>query len=143
VRPMKFATSGPIPEDQPFSTPNTTPLIDVMLVLLIMMIITLPAAYHKLPIDLPTAAEPGTPPPIRSLFLSSNGALSLNGNPIDRSQLAIQLATIATDPAHPILRFQTDPAARYEDFNGTLAVIKRAGITRLGFAGNETMRSAI
>jgi biopolymer transport protein ExbD len=143
VRAMKFATPGPIPEDQPFAAPNTTPLIDVMLVLLIMMIITLPATLHKMPVDLPQAAKPGTPPPVHSLVLASSGALSLDGMSIDRSRLTTELTTFIADPAQPVLQLQTDPAARYEDFNATLAIIKRAGITKLGFVGNDAMRSAI
>lgn len=134
---MKRAVA--LAEPQPLAAINITPLIDVMLVLLIMMILTIPIASHKLPIDLPngaTTAERLDPP--HRLDIAASGALSWDGRTIADTQLPALLQS-AVD-AGGVLHLKTDEAARYERFNAVLAVVKRAGVTKLGFIGNETMR---
>ncbi len=127
----------PAREPQPMSALNITPLIDVMLVLLVMMILTIPAITNKVPIDLP---QPGTPasknPVIHQLDLAASGALRLDGAAIAPAALPARLTALKADPDAE-LHVNTDPKARYDRFDETLATIKRAGITRLGFVGNE------
>lgn len=127
----------PAREPQPMSALNITPLIDVMLVLLVMMILTIPAMTHKVPIDLPQPGG-GAPehPVIHQLDLAANGALRLDGAAVDPAALSGRLATLKADPTAE-LHVNTDPMARYDRFDETLATIKKAGITRLGFVGNE------
>jgi biopolymer transport protein ExbD len=132
---MRRFTASPQPE--PFSAINTTPLIDVMLVLLIMMIITIPAATHKLPVELPQ----GRPGPVldtpHRLDIAANGALAWDGRAIADAELPALLASIVATGG--VLHFKADEAARYERFAKVLATVKRAGVTRLGFVGNERM----
>lgn len=124
-------------EQQPMSGMNITPLIDVMLVLLVMMILTIPAMTHKVPIDLPQPGETSrTDVVIHQLDLAANGALRLDGTPLAPAALPARLAALKADPKAE-LHVATDPRARYDRFDETLATIKRAGITRLGFVGNE------
>lgn len=124
-------------EPQPFSAINTTPLIDVMLVLLIMMIITIPAGTHKLPIELPQ----GPPGPMldapHRLDIAANGALAWDGRAIADADLPALLTSIAA--VDGVLHFKAHEAARYERFASVLTTVKRAGVTRLGFVGNEGM----
>jgi biopolymer transport protein ExbD len=134
---MKRAVS--LAEPQPLAAINITPLIDVMLVLLIMMILTIPIATHKLPIDLPVAgdADQQRDPPHR-LDIAASGRLSWDGRAIADAQLP-KLLQSAVDNGG-VLHLKTDEAARYERFNSVLVVVKRSGVTKLGFIGNEAMR---
>ena len=123
-------------EPQPFSTMNTTPLIDVLLVLLIMFIITIPVQTHKVAIDLPQSGPtPGVPPVVHRLNLAANGGLGFDGAAISDAALPGALAAMRRDP-DALLLMNTDGEARYERFDVALAMVKRAGVTRLGFVGN-------
>ncbi|ODU20453.1 MAG: biopolymer transporter ExbD [Sphingomonas sp. SCN 67-18] len=131
----RFATAVPA-EPQPFSTMNTTPLIDVLLVLLIMFIITIPMQTHKVAIDLPQAGPAtGAPPVTHRLDLAADGSLSFDGVATSDAALPGALAAMRKDP-DALLLMQTDGEARYERFDSTLAAVKRAGVTKLGFVGN-------
>ena len=129
-----------VPADnfQPVVTINTTPLIDVMLVLLIMVILTVPVSTHKLPLDLPQPSPvPRLPVPVHRLGIDSAGALSWDGSAIAESQLAPRLRALALDRAEPDLHLVAAAEARYERVDQVLAHVKRAGITRLGFIGHQ------
>jgi biopolymer transport protein ExbD len=141
---------GPPPGRRGFSLPqakaepatiseiNTTPLIDVMLVLLIMFIITIPVASHKVPLDLPQATPlPQPPRPFHQLDIAANGSLFWNGAPVSSGELQAHLLQIAADPATPELRLNTASETRYERVDQILAQIRLAGVERLGFIGNE------
>lgn len=125
---------------QPIAAINITPLIDVLLVLLIMMILSLPAMTHKVAVDLPSG--PGRTIPDQKthrLDIAASGALSLDGAAIAESALPDQLVAITADE-DAVLTVRTDAGARYETFDRVLATVKRAGITRLGFVGNDQFR---
>jgi biopolymer transport protein ExbD len=127
----------PAREPQPMSSLNITPLIDVMLVLLVMMILTIPAMTHKVPLELPQPGQgPTQHPVIHQLDLAANGALRLDGAALAPAALPGRLASLKADP-NAELHVNTDPMTRYDRFDETLATIKRAHITRLGFVGNE------
>jgi biopolymer transport protein ExbD len=128
---------------EPISAINTTPLIDVMLVLLIMMIITIPVTTHKVPIDLPGHALETTPPPVHRLVIDPGGRLSWDGTGIDDAQLRARLAILAGDPSEPDLHIAAAAEARYERVDQVLAEVKRAGITRLGFIGNQAFAEGL
>lgn len=124
--------------DEPLSELNITPLIDVMLVLLVMMILTLPTVLHKVPIDLPQGKAPPSETVSHPLLLARDGSVTLDGTAVTDAALPARFKALEADPT-ALLVMKTDPEARYERFDQVLAEAKRAGITRLGFAGNEAM----
>lgn len=130
-----------VADPEPLSALNITPLIDVLLVLIVTLILTIPMMTHKVPIDLPTGGVPSTEVnTIHRIDLNAAGQISLDGTNMDLAGLRARLDAIRADP-NVQLQFSTDGAARYERFDQTLAVIKRAGITKLGFVGNERFRN--
>lgn len=122
----------------PMSEMNTTPLIDVMLVLLIMFIITVPTQSHQVEMELP---KPGTTVEIKrlknDLGLSAAGQLSWNGQAISDRELAGALGAIAEMTEQPEVHFRPDGVARYERVDQVLAIAARSGANRFGFVGNE------
>lgn len=124
-------------DHEPMAALNITPLIDVLLVLLVMMILTIPAMTHEVPLDLPGAGKTHwTPPVFHRLVLDASGAMTWDGAAIAPAALPARLGAMRNDPDAE-LQFAPDGQARYALFDATLATIKRAGITRLGFVGNE------
>lgn len=122
---------------EPLSAINTTPMIDVMLVLIIMMIMSLPAPTHEVPIELPgQGASIGTPPPVHRLTITEDGNYLWDGAPLMSPDLALRLTAFQADPARPVLHVETSKSARYELFDRTMAQVKRAGIGQIGFVGN-------
>jgi biopolymer transport protein ExbD len=125
--------------DAPIASLNITPLIDVMLVLLVMFILAVPAMTHEVPLDLPQPAPVAAPQQIHHLLtLDRAGQARLDGMALSDPALSVRLASLRTDPRAE-LAMRTDPETRYVRFDEVLAVVKRAGITRLGFEGNEGM----
>ncbi|URW74520.1 biopolymer transporter ExbD [Sphingomonas donggukensis] len=124
---------------EPFSAINITPMIDVLLVLIVMLILTIPVVAHKVPIDLPAPGPKAAPPeqPHR-LGIAGDGALSWDGRTIADAQLKPLLEGLAREGSG-VLHMQTDPLARYERFDQTLAEVKRANVTRLAFIGDAAM----
>lgn len=132
--------------DEPMVDINTTPLIDVMLVLLIMFIITLPPATHAVKIDLPQDCAPKCPPPPpilptkNVLYVAPNDAILWNGQPVALSQLQGMLEATQTMNPIPELHLQPDANARYDVVDRVLAATKRANVSKMGFVGNEAYR---
>jgi len=122
---------------QPGPVMNTTPLIDLMLVLLVMFIVSIPIATHKVPLDAPIGLPPVDPAPAHRIDLNAAGRLSWDGRPISDAQLPSILARHAADPAEPELHIAAAAETRYERVDQLLAAILRAGITRTGFVGND------
>ena len=123
---------------EPILVVNTTPLIDVMLVLLIMFIITIPAQTHIVAIDLPRPA-PGIAVEVTldTLAIDAAGAARWNGILVGDAARAATLADAAGRAVQPEIHFVPATDARFERVDAVLAMAKRAGITRLGFVGNE------
>jgi biopolymer transport protein ExbD len=136
-----MAMSGGKDDGEPMMEMNTTPLIDVMLVLLIMFIITIPVQTHAvkidLPVDSPTPPEVLIEPVKNKLTIDTNDTLAWNGTPVSQAQLAGILAQTRNMDPEPELQFQPDARSRYQITDEVLAVIKRSGVTKLGFVGNE------
>lgn len=130
--------TAPAPAEKPMGDMNTTPLIDVMLVLLIMFILTIPIQTHSVKVDLPGKAAP-TDARIdkNKLVIDAQNRLFWNGTPVDKAQLDILLAETQKFDVEPELQFQPHQQARYLLVDETLASIKRAGVGKLGFVGNE------
>jgi biopolymer transport protein ExbD len=131
-------------EGDPMMDINTTPLIDVMLVLLIMFIITIPPQTHAVKVDLPiNSNHPANPIDAtkNKVIVDPAGVVQWNGAPVDLVTLQQYLEQTKTINPEPELHFQPDPAAKYEKVDTVLAVIKRSGISKLGFIGNEQYRN--
>jgi biopolymer transport protein ExbD len=127
-------------DGEPMVEMNTTPLIDVMLVLLIMFIITIPIQTHAVKIDLPQNAPPtdSVVDPVKNkVAIDAGGVITWNGSPIDLLTLRQYLQQSLRLPVEPELQFQPNAATRYVVVDEVLAEIKRAGVTKLGFVGNE------
>jgi biopolymer transport protein ExbD len=126
---------------EPMMEINTTPLIDVMLVLLIMIIMTIPIQSHAVKLDLPQDQQNQTPPPVdpvkNKIVITPQGAVLWNGAPVDLTTLRQYLDLTTTMNPTPELHLQPDPQARYELVDEVLAVTKRAQVTAMGFVGNE------
>jgi biopolymer transport protein ExbD len=126
---------------EPMMDINTTPLIDVMLVLLIMFIITIPIQTHAVKLDLPQDQPNQTPPPIdpvkNKVTIDPAGTIFWNGTPIN--QVVLRQYLDLTQQMNPIpeLHLEPDPQARYVVVDQVLAVTKRAHVEKMGFIGNE------
>lgn len=136
-----MAMSGGKDDGSPMMEMNTTPLIDVMLVLLIMFIITIPVATNSVSIDLPQASPPTNKPiidPVKNkLILTTANQIQWNGSPINEGNLVSLLqATKAMNP-EPELQFQPEEFASYEIANRLMKIITDSKVTKFGFVGNE------
>lgn len=138
-----MAMSGGSDDGEPMMEMNVTPLIDVMLVLLIMLILSVPPATHAVNIDLPVPSQ--TPPtnidPIKNkIVISPDNQILWNGGAISEGQLVTNLeATKGINP-EPELQYQPDAQASYDLSVKVLNVIKQSGVTKFGFVGNEQYR---
>ena len=138
---MAMQTTSDNAEAEPMMEINTTPLIDVMLVLIIMLIITIPPQTHAVKLDLPQNNPNDVPPPIdpikNKIVVTQAGQILWNGGAVDQVQLRQFLdATQQIDPV-PELHLQPEAEARYEIVNEVLAVTKKANVSKMGFVGNE------
>jgi len=119
---------------------NMTPLIDVMLVLLIMFIITIPIQTHAVKLDLPVDSN-APPPPVEptknKVVITQSGQVLWNGTAVDLQQLRQYLEVSQQMNPIPELHLQPEPDARYELVDEVLAVTKRAHVEKMGFVGNE------
>jgi len=138
---MSMQTTSDNAEGEPMLDVNVTPLIDVMLVLLIMFIITIPIQTHAVKLDLPVNQPQNVPPPINPIknvvSVNAQNQVLWNGSPVTMQQLRTYLD--ATQQMNPIpeLHLQPDATARYEIVDKVLAVTKQAKVQKMGFVGNE------
>ena len=138
---MSMQTASDNSEGEPMMDINTTPLIDVMLVLLIMFIITIPIQTHAVKLDLPVNQPNQTPPPINPvkniLSINAQDQVLWNGQPVSMEQLRQYLETTQQMNPIPELHLQPEATARYEVVDEVLAVTKKAHVQKMGFVGNE------
>ena len=119
---------------------NTTPLIDVMLVLLIMLIITIPVQLHAVNLDMPqpSTVKPPTEPVVIRIDIDAASAVRWNGQPLaDRAALEARLQEAARLQPAPELHLRAHAQARYEAVAGVLAGAQRQGLSKLGILGAE------
>lgn len=130
--------------DRPLADLNTTPLIDVMLVLLVMMILSIPVATHTLPIDLPAPSSHEALPPIQpdknKVSVTPTGGITFNNSPVSAAQLDQLLKSTLLLHPEPELQFQPDSSAPYDAAAKVLSLIKQSGVSAFGFVGNEQFR---
>jgi len=138
---MAMQTTTDNRKGEPMLDMNVVPLIDILLVLLIMFIITIPVQTHAVKLDLPQNQDQQTPPPVdpvkNKVVITATNQILWNGAPVSPQQLRLYLdATQQMDPI-PELHLQPEPNARYELVDEVLAVTKRARVEKMGFVGNE------
>ncbi len=147
-----MAMSAPSSSDsaEPMMEMNTTPLIDVLLVLLIMFIITLPPPTHAVKVDLPLdcRTQPGgcPPPPIikadkNVLYILPGNQIMWNTTQVGLAELQDLLIQSVEMKPEPELHFTPDPEAQYDMVNRVLKAVKVAKVNKLGFVGNENYRN--
>lgn len=128
-------------DDEPMMDINTTPLIDVMLVLLIMFIITLPVMTHAVKLDMPQTNRPPPPnqvqiDPIR-IDIDWDGSVVWNGTLVQLDQLESYFRIEAARNPQPELHVRPERRANYDTVAKVLALAQRNGMQRIGFVGNE------
>ena len=138
---MSMQTTSDNASGEPMIDINVTPLIDVMLVLLIMLIITIPPQTHAVKLDLPVNQPNVPPPPIEpvknTVGVTAQGAVTWNGTPITEDQLRSYLEVTQQMNPVPELHLQPDATARYELVDEVLAITKKAHVQKMGFVGHE------
>ena len=127
-------------DDEPMMDINTTPLIDVMLVLLIMFIITLPVMTHAVKLDMPQSRNAPPPPvvvePIQ-LEVDWDGTVIWNGTPVQLGALEGYFRVEAAKNPQPEVHVRPNRRANYDTVAKVLALAQRNGMQRIGFVGNE------
>lgn len=119
---------------------NTTPLIDVLLVLLVMLIITIPIQLHSVRMDLPGGVPPldAPDPVVVRLEVSSSNQLQWNGEPVsDRAALEARLQAAAQEPVQPEIHVHADPKTKYDAVAAVLTAAQRQGLLKIGVVGLE------
>jgi biopolymer transport protein ExbD len=119
---------------------NTTPLIDVMLVLLIMLIITIPIQLHSVNLNMPAGNPPAAQkePVIVTIDIDFDGTVLWNGEALsDRNTLESRLQKIALEPDQPEVHIRPNKLVEYKSVAMVLASAQRLGVTKLGMVGNE------
>lgn len=139
-----MAMAGGKDDGSPMMEMNMTPLIDVLLVLLIVFIMSIPVATHAVNIDLPAPTPLDNPPPVdpvkNKIVLTASNQILWNGTPISDSELVSNLQTSLTYSIEPELQFEPEANASYDLSAKVLNIIKISGVTKFGFVGNEKYR---
>lgn len=126
-------------EVRSYSDINMTPLIDIMLVLLIIFIITIPVMTHAVKIDNPppNPNPPKDPPVVINLSIDFDGTLMWNGVAVDRQQMRRYIVEEADKIPQPEVHIKVDKFAKYEKVAQTLADLQSRGLKKIGFVNNE------
>ena len=137
---MNIGTGGGARDPDMMIDINTTPLIDVMLVLIIMLIITIPIQTHAVKLNMPVGSPPPPtiPPEVVTIEVDFDGTLIWNGQVIpDRTELESRLRAAASLPVQPEVHLRPNKLVKYESVAMVMASVQRLGITKLGMIGNE------
>ena len=133
-------SSGPGGEPEVMLDINTTPLIDVMLVLLVMLIITIPIQLHAVNLNMPQGnpPPPTEPPQVITIDVDFDGTVLWNGDIVANKQaLEERLSQAAAVPVQPEVHLRPNKLAEYKDVAAVMAAAQRLGVTKLGLVGNE------
>ncbi len=143
---MSMQTTSDNASGEPMIEMNMTPLIDVLLVLIIMFIITIPVQSHAVKLDLPVNQPNQLPPPVdpikNRVVVTQSGQVLWNGTPLTLPQLRQYLDVSQQMNPIPELHLQPEPDASYGLVDEVLAVTKRARVEKMGFVGNEAYMEA-
>jgi biopolymer transport protein ExbD len=127
-------------DPEPMMEMNMTPLIDVMLVLIIMMIITIPKANHSVNLNMPVGTPPlqTTEPIVVTIDVDFDGTILWDGQVIpDRNTLEQKLMNIAAQADQPEVHLRPNKLVEYSAVAGVMAAAQRLGVTKIGLVGNE------
>lgn len=133
-------SSGGGDSDEPMMDINTTPLIDVMLVLLVMLIITIPIQTHAVKLNMPVGnpPPPTVPPVVIQIDVDFDGTIFWNGETVaGREPLEQRLTSAAATEPQPEIHLRPNKLAQYKDVAMVMATAQRLGLTKLGVVGNE------
>lgn len=140
MRKEKQGRRSGAPSDEPMMDINTTPLIDVMLVLLIMLIITIPIQLHAVNLNMPN----GNPPPsdikpeVLRIDIDARSTVLWNGEAVaELTEVERRFEQVAAQPVQPEVHLRPDKAAKYNVVAGVMASAQRSGLTKLGIMGSE------
>ncbi|SOE95893.1 outer membrane transport energization protein ExbD [Burkholderia sp. D7] len=136
---MNVSSGGGSSEPEVMVDINTTPLIDVMLVLLIMLIITIPIQTHAIKMNLPVGNPPPiTQPEVVQIDIDFDGTMMWNGTVVpDQAALDAKLAQVAAEPVQAEIHLLANKLVPYKDVAAVLASAQRIGATKIGLIGNE------
>ena len=132
--------SGSSKEDEVMMDINTTPLIDVMLVLIIMLIITIPVQLHSVNLNMPAGnpPPPTTPPVVITIDVDFDGTVLWNGETLaDQQALEARLLQTAAEADQPEVHLRPNKLVAYKNVAAVMAAAQRLGVTKLGMVGNE------
>jgi biopolymer transport protein ExbD len=116
---------------------NTTPLIDVLLVLLIMLIITIPVQTHAVVLNMAAGTPPPMQPVVVTIDVDFDGTLSWNGETTDRAGLDARLTAVAAQPVQPEIHLKPNRLVTYRHVAGVMASVQHHGLTKLAVIGNR------
>ncbi len=137
---MNVGSSGGSNEPEVMMDINTTPLIDVMLVLIIMLIITIPIQTHAVKLNLPVGNPPPplTPPEIVQIDVDFDGTVLWNGAIVPtQEELELRMATAAAQAIQPEVHLRPNKLVQYKSVARVMAAAQRLGLTKMGIVGNE------
>jgi biopolymer transport protein ExbD len=135
---MQLPTDGDADDAEPMIDMNTTPLIDVMLVLLVMLIITIPIQLHAVNMNVPVAAAAQTLRPEKiELTISAAGDVEWQGASVQLPELETLMRSVAQQGDQPVLQVRSDRHAKYSVLVSVLAASRRAGLNKIVIVGNE------
>jgi biopolymer transport protein ExbD len=136
---MSMSIGGGGAEDEPMMEMNMTPLIDVLLVLIIMFIITIPVMTHAVKLDMPrpTNAPKLAEPVVIQLEIDFDGTVLWNGSPVTVDSLDSYFRREAANDPQPELHIRPNKRASYDVVARVLAAAQRNGLLKIGFVGNE------
>jgi biopolymer transport protein ExbD len=127
-------------DPEPMMEMNMTPLIDVMLVLIIMLIITIPKQMHSVNLNMPVGnpPPPTTPPTVVTIDVDFDGTILWDNVPIpDRATLEAKMANVAAQAEQPEVHLRPNKLVEYKVVAGVMATAQRLGVTKIGMVGNE------
>ena len=139
---MNVGSSSGDGDPEPMMDVNTTPLIDVMLVLLVMLIITIPIQLHSVNLDMPPPNRntPPTPPVVHEVFIDFDGSLSWDGAVITQGDLETKLTSVAAEADQPEVHIKPNKLVDYGAVAHVMASAQRHGVKKMAMVGAEQFR---
>jgi biopolymer transport protein ExbD len=139
---MNVGSSSGSGEPEVMMDVNTTPLIDVMLVLLVMLIITIPIQLHSVNLEMPppNPNQPPTPPVVHEVFIDFDGTISWDGVAITQSDLEGKLTAVAAEPDQSEVHIKPNKLVDYGAVAHVMASAQRHGVKKMAMIGNEQFR---